>query len=132
MTAMARCVFCGGEVGSRDRTCPRCGGANENYIPGDSCSFLLPQSIREMKEYCEERELPLEQLRFFIGEDYREPRAYGIYKAGENRYIAYKNKADGSRSIRYDGPDEAFAVSEILAKLLESCRKRGILKIEEG
>ena len=46
-------------------------------------------------------------MRFFIGEDFREARAFGIYKAGENRFVVYKNKSDGSRAVRYDGPDEA-------------------------
>ena len=39
---------------------------------------------------------------------------------------AYKNKADGSRSVRYDGPDEAYAVSEIFAKLMEVRHRYGI------
>lgn len=56
--------------------------------------------------------------RFFIGEDYKEPKAFGIYQDG-NRFIVYKNKADGSRAIRYDGLDEAYAVNEIYLKLKE-------------
>ncbi len=40
--------------------------------------------------------------------------------------IVYKNKADGSRSIRYRGPDEAYAVRALYEKLLEMCRLMGI------
>ena len=40
--------------------------------------------------------------------------------------IVYKNKADGSRAIRYRGPDEEHAVNEIYLKLLDECHNRGI------
>lgn len=125
MISMSKCVFCGESVSARDRSCPHCGGANENYVSAYSHAFSLPKTLEELKEYCTGRKIPLEQLRFFIGEDYRAPRAYGIFKAGENRFVVYKNKSDGSRSVRYDGPDEAFAVSELFAKLLETETRRG-------
>ena len=130
MISTSKCAFCGENVSPRDRTCPRCGAVNENYVPAYSHSFSLPKTIEELKEYCAGRKLPLEQLRFFIGEDYRAPKAYGIFRAGENRFIVYKNKSDGSRSVRYDGPDEAFAVSELFAKLLEICQRSGILEMK--
>ncbi len=130
MASTSKCVFCGAAVSSHDRTCPRCGGANENYVSAYSHAFSLPRTTEELKEYCSARNLPLERLRFFIGEDYRAPRAYGIYKAGDNRFIVYKNKSDGTRSVRYDGPDEAFAVSELFAKLLEMCQRSGLLEIK--
>ena len=129
MISMSECVFCGERVSSRDRNCPHCGGTNENYVSAYSHAFSLPKTMEELKEYCVERKIPLEQLRFFIGEDYHAPRAYGIFKAGDHRFIVYKNKSDGSRSARYDGPDEAFAVSELFAKLLEICQRSGILAI---
>ena len=62
--------------------------------------------------------LPLEKMRFFINEDRREPKCFGIYQEpGSGRWIVYKNKADGSRAVRYSGPDEAYAAQEIWAKL---------------
>ena len=128
MGSVSRCRFCGGDVCSDDRKCPHCGGTNDQYVP-ELSNVFLPKTIVELKDYCRERNIPLERLRFFIGEDYRPPKAYGIYKAGENRLVVFKNKADGSRSIRYDGPDEVYAVSELLAKLLEECQKQGLLKI---
>ena len=85
----------------------------------------MPQTIEELKEYCAERGMPLLKMRFFIGEDYRNPKAFGIYRDGNN-VVVYKNKADGQRAIRYQGPDEKYAVSEIFAKLLEECHNRGI------
>lgn len=55
--------------------------------------------------------------RFFIGKDIAEPKAFGIYKNERGEYVVYKNKASGERAIRYQGPDETFAVSEILQRL---------------
>jgi hypothetical protein len=69
--------------------------------------------------------MPLVRLRFFIGEDYREPKAFGIYRDGED-VVVYKNKADGSRAIRYRGRDEEHAVDELFQKLLDECHSRGI------
>ena len=129
MASISTCPFCGRGVRSGGRTCPYCGGANEKYVPDSPRAAFLPETVAELKEYCAERGWPLSRLRFFIGEDCREPKAYGICKAGENHFVVYKNKADGSRSVRYDGPDEAYAVSELLAKLLENCHRLGILKI---
>lgn len=119
MPFIFQCPFCKGPIRTDERICPHCGGPNEKYTANTPSTLLLPKTIEELKEYCSMKKIPLMRLRFFIGEDYREPRAYGIYRAGENRYVAYKNKADGSRSVRYDGPDEAYAVSEILTKLME-------------
>ena len=62
--------------------------------------------------------MPLEKMRFFIGEDRKEPRCFGIYHDDEaDRWIVYKNKADGSRAVRYAGPDEAYAAQEIWEKI---------------
>ena len=67
--------------------------------------------------------MPLEKMRFFIGINEPSPRAFGIYREGD-RFIVYKNKSDGSRAVRYDGPDEAYAVNELYLKLLEEHRLR--------
>ena len=126
MASTSKCSFCGGTVRSDERTCPQCGGQNQNYVPDPPRKILQPKTIEELKEYCAERGMPLLRMRFFIGEDFREARAFGIYKAGENRFVVYKNKSDGSRAVRYDGPDEAYAVRELFEKLLSECHNRGI------
>ena len=59
-----------------------------------------------------------ETTRFFIGVNYTNPKAFGIYKEG-NEFIVYKNKSDGSRSERYRGSDEAYAVNELYQKIRE-------------
>ena len=125
MASTHKCEYCGSTITSEDRFCPSCGAENPNYIADTPRQIFLPRTVAELKEYCAERGMPLLRMRFFIGEDYREPKAFGIYKDGDE-FVVYKNKSDGSRSVRYRGPDEAYAVDEIFAKLLEECHNRGI------
>ena len=108
------CSVCGGSVRSDEPVCPQCGAPNE-----------VPQTIEELKSYCRKRGMPLQRMRFFIGENYQEPKAFGIYEQN-GRYIVYKNKANGTRAVRYDGPDEGNAVKELFLKLLDECHNRGI------
>ena len=76
-----------------------------------------PKTIEELKQWYRDHNLPpAETTRFFIGINYTNPKAFGIYKEG-NEFIVYKNKADGTRSIRYQGEDEAYAVKELFLKL---------------
>jgi hypothetical protein len=125
MSSTSQCKYCGSTVSSSDKNCPNCGAPNEGYVAETERRIFMPQTIEELKEYCAERGMPLLKMRFFIGEDYRNPKAFGIYRDGKN-VVVYQNKADGQRAIRYQGPDEKFAVSEIFAKLLEECHNRGI------
>ena len=84
-----------------------------------------PATIEQLQAFCDHHGMPLRQMRFFVGEDCREARAFGIYREGD-QYIVYKNKSDGSRAVRYHGPDEAYAVGELYAKLLDECHKRDL------
>lgn len=64
------------------------------------------------------RSMPLARMRFFINEDRREPRCFGIYQDPDSGFwVVYKNKADGSRAVRYNGPDEGYAAQELWAKI---------------
>ena len=125
MASTSQCKYCGSTVSSSDKCCPNCGAPNEGYVADTEKQVFLPKTIEELKEYCAERGMPLLRMRFFIGEDYRKPKAFGIYKDGEN-FIVYKNKANGQRAVRYQGPNEAFAVNELFLKLLDECHQRGI------
>lgn len=125
MASTSKCPYCNGTVSSDEKICPHCGAANENYVADTPRQIFLPKTNDELKEYCAERGMPLLRMRFFIGEDFKEPRAFGIYRDGD-RFIVYKNKSDGSRAIRYQGPDEAYAVNELYQKLLSECHNRGI------
>ena len=138
-----KCSNCGEQISVTDEFCPYCNSKNINFINKENESIINennenninkrvydtntdPRTIEELKEWYIARNLPPEDTtRFFIGKDYPGAKAFGIFKneiSGE--IIVYKNKADGSRAIRYQGRDEAFAVSELLAKLKEEILKR--------
>ena len=125
MASTSQCKYCGSTISSEEKHCPNCGAPNDGYVADTERRIFLPKTINELKEYCAERGMPLLKMRFFIGEDYRQPKAFGIYRDGDN-YIVYKNKANGERAVRYSGPDETHAVSELFMKLLDECHNRGI------
>ena len=116
MASTSKCPYCGSTVRSDERSCPNCGAVNEHFVQDSARKIVKPRTIAELKEYCAERGMPLLRMRFFIGEDYREPKAFGIYRDGED-VVVYKNKADGTRAVRYEGKDEAYAVNEIYQKM---------------
>ena len=89
----------------------------EKHMSDNSGGTRIPQTIEELKAFCAEKGMPLEKMRFFIGENIQQPKAFGIYRDENDRFVVYKNKADGSRAVRYSGPDEAYAVSELYLKL---------------
>ena len=134
MASISKCRFCGADVRSDERNCNNCGEPNRDYVAAEDVpqTVFRPKTIAELKEYCTQRGMPLYRMRFFIGENYQEPKAFGIYQADANRFVVYKNKADGSRSVRYDGPDEAYAVRELFDKLLDECHNRGIYPERAG
>ena len=125
MASTGLCAYCGAPVSSSSATCPHCGAANPLYVVPARGTPMTPRTVEELKEYCQVRAIPLDRLRYFIGQDYRQPRAFGIYRVGAD-FVVYKNKADGSRFVRYRGPDEEKAVGELFEKLLDSCRLNGI------
>lgn len=125
MASTSQCPYCGATVSSNEKFCSGCGAPNEGYVAETERRIFLPKTIEELKEYCAERGMPLLKMRFFIGEDYRKPKAFGIYRDG-NEFIVYKNKANGERAVRYRGTNEAFAVNELFMKLLDECHNRGI------
>ncbi|MDO5324426.1 MAG: hypothetical protein Q4G06_10425 [Clostridia bacterium] len=76
-----------------------------------------PRTIEELRAWYVAHHLPPEDVtRFFIGKDVREPRAFGVYRDGDC-FVVYKNKDDGSRAVRYHGPDEGYAVNELYLRL---------------
>lgn len=112
-----KCDWCGSWINDFDQVCPNCGGVNNNY---NRHANGVPQTIEELKAWAEERNLPLEEMRTFIGEDYKGAKAFGIYKdETDGTFVVYKNKEDGTRAVRYKGTDEAYAVNELYQKMKE-------------
>ena len=119
------CAYCGTAMAREDEICPSCGAPNPSFAPGSEAGTgtRKPRTIGELQAFCDSKGMPLEKMRFFIGVNEPSPKAFGIYREGD-RFIVYKNKSDGSRAVRYDGPDEAYAVNELYLKLLEEHRLR--------
>lgn len=70
-----KCEFCGSMINDTQMACPHCGAPNERVrrASGDQ-----PVTIEQLKQWYESKGLPpYEVTRFFIGIDYREPRASG-------------------------------------------------------
>ena len=82
-------------------------------------------SIEELKQKCAEKNMPLEKMRFFIGEDRKEPKCFGVYlDESTGNWVVYKNKSDGTRAVRYEGRDEARAAQEIWNKIGDEVKHR--------
>jgi len=97
-----------------DEKCPNCGAVNPNH---KRTADHTPKTIEELKQWYDARHLPpYETTRFFIGIDYKKPKAFGIYE-DNGEFVVYKNKANGARAIRYRGTDEEYAVNELYLKL---------------
>lgn len=112
-----KCDWCGSWINDFDQVCPNCGGVNNNY---NRHANGVPQTIEELKAWAKEMNLPLDDMRTFIGEDYKGAKAFGIYKdETDGTFVVYKNKEDGTRAVRYKGTDEAYAVNELYQKMKE-------------
>ena len=112
-----QCSYCGQMISDTEQSCPYCGAANTQMR---RAANGVPTTIQELKDYCITHNLPLKEMRVFIGEDYRGARAFGIYQDEvSGNFIVYKNKADGSRAVRYEGKDEPYAVNELYLKIRE-------------
>ncbi len=111
-----RCEYCESMYDDTLECCPSCGAKNTNVRKSTSGN---PTTIEELKEWYQNMNLPPEDVtRFFIGKNYGGARAFGIYKDERTgNFIVYKNKDDGSRAVRYEGSDEAYAVNELHTRL---------------
>lgn len=107
------CAHCGKPVQDDAAFCPHCG----EELSEDVRLTRIPETIEELRAFCAAHKMPLDAMRFFIGEDFKGARAFGIFKREDGTCVVYKNKSDGSRAIRYEGPDEKHAVREIYDKL---------------
>lgn len=135
-----KCEYCGSFISDSDERCTSCGATNNNLKRNAN---NVPETIEQLKQWYIEHNLPDENItRFFIGKNYTEPKAFGIYKDEDTQnFIVYKNKSDGKRAVRYEGKDEKYAVNELYQKLKEEIinqknnsknteRKKTTIKIE--
>ena len=118
-----RCEYCNNLIDDGEEKCPGCGAINKDY---KRSGIGVPTTIDELKQWYNERGLPpYITTRFFIGIDYKEPKAFGIYKDDKTgKFIVYKNKDTGERAIRYEGTDEKYAVNELYLKLKDEIAMR--------
>lgn len=109
-----KCDYCGNVFQDTMPTCPHCGGTNARVT---RTAKDQPLTIEELQQWYKSKGLPpYETTRFFIGQNVQYARAFGIYRNGRN-VVVYKNKADGTRAVRYEGEDEAYAVNELFQRL---------------
>ena len=124
------CDYCGSVIDDTIEKCPNCGAVNVHI---QRSANQIPKTIEELQAFAQEKGIPLEKMRFFIGIDYKEPRAFGIYKEPTTgNCVVYKNKADGTRAIRYQGTDEAYAVNEIYQKMKAELLERKQADLDRG
>ena len=124
------CDYCGSVIDDTIEKCPNCGAVNVHIQRSGN---QIPKTIEELQAFAQEKGIQLEKMRFFIGIDYKEPRAFGIYKEpASGNCVVYKNKADGTRAIRYQGTDEAYAVNEIYQKMKAELLERKQADLDKG
>ena len=116
-----KCEYCNNFIDDTEEQCPYCGAPNEHMARS---AAGIPKTIEELRAFAIGHNLPLEKMRFFIGEDYKGAKAFGIYKKPDGNVVVYKNKADGSRAVRYEGTDEAYAVNELYQKMKSEVASR--------
>lgn len=126
-----QCPYCGNMFNDTLEKCPSCGAPNtgvQRTYKGQ------PQTIEQLAQWYKDRGLPpYEKTRFFIGEDYRKPRAFGIYKdPNTGNFVVYKNKDSGERAIRYEGTDEAYAVNELFQRLKQEIIQQKAHNVKGG
>ena len=115
------CDYCGNNINSTDEKCPHCGAPNSHI---ERVAQGVPKTIEELSAYFAANGISESKTRFFVGKDVKEARAFGIYKDENGLVTVYKNKSDGSRAVRYQGTDEAYAVNEIYQKFVEERSKQ--------
>ncbi|MBO4883643.1 MAG: hypothetical protein J5570_09090 [Lachnospiraceae bacterium] len=100
-----------------DLNCPFCGTPHN---PAGGSAPSAPQTMYELRKFADAVGISLERIHFHLGEDYKGRCAFGMYRDEKTgNYVVYKNKDNGKRAIRYEGPDEAYAVNELYQKLKE-------------
>ncbi|MBD5534942.1 MAG: hypothetical protein HDQ99_04685 [Lachnospiraceae bacterium] len=125
-----KCEFCDNYFEDTEQGCPYCGGANTavgnyRFVNG------APKTIEELKQWTEQYNVPLAEMRVCIGDNDHNPKSIGIYRENTD-VIIYKNESDGTRVIRYQGSDEAYAVNEVYLGIREMMVRESSVKRTQG
>ena len=125
------CSYCSSKFNDTLESCPNCGAPSEGVVRTASSQ---PVTIEQLKEWYASKGLPpYDVTRFFIGENYTKPKAFGIYKDEKTgNFVVYKNKASGERAIRYEGTDEAYAVNELFQRLKQEIIEQKAHNVKNG
>ena len=126
-----KCDYCGGMFDETLEKCPSCGAANSKV---KRSTVDQPTTIEELKDWYQSKGLPpYETTRFFIGENYKGARAFGIYKDEHTgKCVVYKNKDTGQRAVRYEGTDEAYAVNELFMRIKQEILQQKARNVDSG
>ena len=120
-----RCEYCKNYIDDSEERCSNCGAVNKDY---KRTANQVPTTIDELKKWYEDHHLPpAETTRFFIGVDYKEPRAFGIYKDSyTGKFVVYKNKDDGSRAVRYECDSVGTRLNfDVMSRMVSASRMCG-------
>ena len=90
------CAYCGTALGPGDEICPSCGAPNPHHVPGGEGGTRKPRTIEELRAFCESKGMPLEKMRFFIGINEPSPRAFGIYRDGDQVRVFGSQEVEGN------------------------------------
>lgn len=72
-----KCPKCGAMVDVHASECPQCGenlGEYTEQLPDNA--YKIPRTIDELKQFYEDKRIPVRSMRFFIGEDYAAPQGF--------------------------------------------------------
>lgn len=83
-----------------------------------------PKTMKELEDEFNAIQVPQEVTRFCINEDKKEPKWFGIFQDDDGDFVVYKNKADGSRFVRYKGKNEEEAVGIYYDKFIDEVNLR--------
>ena len=82
---------------------------------------VVPKTIKELEKWYKDHDLPeYEKSKIFIGEEYKDLKAYGVYKDSKTgKYVVFQNKGGGLKDTYYEGDDEEFAVNKVYERVRE-------------
>ncbi len=111
-----KCEYCGSLFSAALTKCPNCGAQNDSIV---RTAADQPHTIDELIQWYKSKGLPPYNVtRFFIGENYKGERAFGIYHDTDSgNIVVYKNTSSGKRCVHYEGSDEEYAVNEMFQRL---------------